>query len=162
MIEEFRDVKGYEGIYQVSDLGRVKSLPNKVRFSERIFTPTQSTGGYLKIILSKDGKKKTRNIHQLVAEAFLNHKPCGHKLIVNHINFNRQDNRLENLELDTQRNNTNQKHLKSTSEYTGVSWMKTSNKWISSIRINGKLKYLGLFACELKAAKAYQDALKAL
>ena len=84
------------------------------------------------------------------------------KLIVNHINFIRHDNRAENLEIDTNRNNTNQKHLNSSSEYTGVSWNKKYNKWVANIRINGKLKYLGLFACELKAAKAYQDALKAM
>ena len=159
MIEEFRDVKGFEGLYQVSNLGRVKSLKfNK----ERILRGCQGSGGYLHVSLTKDGNQKTRKIHQLVAEAFLGHTPCGMKLIVNHINFIRHDNRAENLEIDTNRNNTNQKHLNSSSEYTGVSWNKKYNKWVANIRINGKLKYLGLFACELKAAKAYQDALKAM
>ena len=159
MIEEFRDIPSYEGIYQVSDLGRVKSLKfNK----ERILRGGQGSGGYLTVGLIKDGKQKTRRVHKLVAEAFLNHTPCGYKLIVNHKNFIRHDNRAENLELDTARNNTNKKHLKSSSEYVGVSWRKNNNKWKAQIHINGKLKYLGLFACELKAAKAYQDALKAL
>ena len=166
MIEEFKDIKNYEGVYQVSDLGRVKSLARKDsigrRVNEKIMKYGSNRGGYLQVSLIKDGKQKTRYVHQLVAEAFLNHVPCGHKLIVNHINFIRQDNRAENLELDTNRNNCNRKHLKSSSEYTGVSWHKTSNKWISQINIKGKLKYLGLFTCELKAAKAYQDALKAL
>ena len=155
-MEEFRDIKGHEGSYQVSNLGRVKSLNfNK----ERILRGGQGSGGYLTVSLFKDGKQKTRRVHKLVAEAFLNHKPCGHKLVVNHINFIRHDNRADNLELDTNRNNCNRKHLKSSSEYTGVSWNKKSNIWIASIKINGKQKHLGSFTDELEASKAYQKAL---
>tara|TARA_R110002074_G_scaffold46167_1_gene119065 strand:- start:198 stop:698 length:501 start_codon:yes stop_codon:yes gene_type:complete len=166
MIEEFRDVPNYEGIYQVSNLGRVKSLARKDSMGrtvdEKILKPRINKGGYLRLGLNKDGKRKMRTVHQLVAMAFLNHVPCGHKLIVNHKNFIRQDNRAENLELDTNRNNTNRKHLKSSSKYTGVSWTKRNGKWTAQIRINGKQKHLGYFTCELKAAKAYQKALKAL
>tara|TARA_R110000796_G_scaffold36110_1_gene92388 strand:- start:8 stop:487 length:480 start_codon:yes stop_codon:yes gene_type:complete len=155
-MEEFKDVIGYEGLYQVSNLGRVKSL----KFGkERILKTTLNKGDYLQLDLNKDGKRKVRTVHQLVAEAFLGHVPCGHKLIVNHKNFIRHDNRAENLELDTQRNNANQKHLKSSSEYVGVSWHKFNNKWMASIYINGKLKYLGYFTEELEASKAYQKAL---
>jgi|TARA_R110000787_G_scaffold91828_1_gene193455 hypothetical protein len=166
MIEEFRDIVGYEGIYKVSNLGRVKSLARKDfigrPLNEKILKNCDNGNGYLHILLSKDCKKKLRTIHQLVAEAFLGHVPCGMKLIVNHKNFIRHDNRAENLEIDTARNNTNRKHLKSSSEYTGVSWHKKTKKWTSQIVINGKKKYLGLFACELEAAKAYQKALNAL
>ena len=159
MIEEFRDVVGYEGIYKVSNLGRVKSL----KFNrERILRGGKGIRGYLTVGLIKDGKQKTRRVHQLVAEAFLDHTPCGFKLVVNHINFIRHDNRAENLELDTTRNNCNKKHLKSSSEYVGVSWNKKANKWKAAIHINGKQKYLGYFTCELKAAYAYQKALNAL
>ena len=161
-MEEFRDIKNYEGMYQVSNLGNVKSLARKGCLVDRVFKPTARKDGYLRLTLNKYGKAKTRTVHQLVAEAFLNHVPCGHKLVVNHINFNRQDNRAENLELDTARNNTNRKHLKSSSEYTGVSWHKTRNKWRSQIVINGKKKHLGLFACELKAAYTYQTELNKL
>tara|TARA_R110000796_G_scaffold34762_1_gene89504 strand:- start:134 stop:613 length:480 start_codon:yes stop_codon:yes gene_type:complete len=159
MIEEFRDIPNYEGIYQVSNLGRVKSLKcNK----ERILKNGHNGKGYLHIMLSKDCIKKIRTIHQLVAEAFLGHVPCGHKLVVNHINFNRQDNRPQNLEIVTQRENSNKKHLSSSSKYIGVSWFKRDSKWKAYINLNGKRKNLGSFTCELKAAKAYQDALKAL
>jgi hypothetical protein len=120
----------------------------------------KSTRGYPRVDLKKDGKRKSRTVHQLVAEAFLNHKPCGYKLVVNHINFIKHDNRLENLEIDTQRNNTNQKHLKSSSEYVGVSWNKKAKKWKAGIRINGKTKYLGSFTCEKEASEAYQLKLK--
>lgn len=159
-MEIFRDIKNYEGLYQVSNLGNVKSLARKGCLTEKIMRPAKDNRGYLILSLRNDGKAKSRTIHQLVAEAFLNHVPCGHKLVVNHKNFNRHDNRAENLEVDTQRNNANQKHLKSSSEYTGVSWAKDAGKWISSIYINGKNKHLGYFYLELEAAYAYQTELK--
>ena len=156
MIEEFRDVVGYEGLYQVSNLGRVKSL----RFGkERIMKPTSEIGKYLKINLRKDGKAKRRTVHQLVAEAFLGHVPCGHAIEVDHINEDKLNNRLDNLQLLS---SAEHRGKGSYSKYTGVSWCKRNSKWISNIWINGKLKHLGYFTCELKAAKAYQDALKVL
>ena len=161
MIEEFKDIPNHEGLYQVSDLGRVKSL----RFGkERILPGTQGSSGYLVVGLRKEGKPKVRKIHQLVAEAFLGHVPCGYKIIVDHIDENPLNNRLDNLQLWSHRNNI-AKGFKSkggSSEYTGVSWDKVNNKWVAQIMINGKSKFLGRFTCELKAAKAYQDALKAL
>ena len=166
MEEEFRDVKGFEGLYQVSNLGRVKSLARKSftgkQLTEKTLKLSRASHGYLTLSLRKNGKQETRNVHQLVAEAFLGHTPCGLRLIVNHINFNTQDNRAENLEIDTQRNNSNQKHLKSSSEYVGVCWAKNRNKWISGIRINGKKKHLGYFTDEVEASEAYQKALNAL
>ena len=156
MEEIFKDIPNYEGSYQVSNLGNVKSLKYG---KERILKPASNGDGYLQVVLRKDGKSKTRTVHQLVAEGFLDHKPCGYKLIVNHINFIRHDNRAENLEIDTTRNNTNLKHLKSSSEYVGVSWDKDADKWMSRILINGKRKYLGRFTCEIEASKAYEKAL---
>ena len=134
-MENWKDIKGYEGIYQVSDLGNVKSLPRMVpsprglsRFiKERILKTGSNNGGYLSVILCKDGIMKTKSIHQLVAESFLNHIPFGRELVVNHINFTREDNKLENLEIISFRQNTNKKHLKSSSKYTGVFWMKNKN-----------------------------------
>tara|TARA_R110002072_G_C7647864_1_gene508437 strand:- start:34 stop:522 length:489 start_codon:yes stop_codon:yes gene_type:complete len=162
MIEEFRDVVGYEGIYKVSNLGRVKSLAHKRRFSERMLKPGEASNGYFIVVLRKKGKSNTKAVHQLVAEAFLGHTPCGYKLIVNHEDHDKLNNKLDNLEIITQRKNTDKKHIKSSSEYVGVSWDKVNNKWLSSIYINGKLKNLGRFACELKAAYTYQKALNAL
>ena len=152
--EEFRDVIGYEGLYQVSNLGNVKSIRGG---KERILKPRICNKGYFRVNISKWGSGKTKRIHQLVAMAFLDHKPNGYEgLIVNHINHNRTDNRLENLELVTQRENANLKHLSSSSKYTGVCWAKRSNKWLANIYVNGKLKHLGYFTNELDASHAYQ------
>jgi len=164
-MEEFRDVIGHEGMYQISNLGNVKSLARiDARGCHRrdkiLKTQYVSTSGYLVANLYKNGKMKTRTIHQLVAEAFLNHTPNGKKAnstIVNHINFDRTDNRLDNLELTTMRKNTNQKHLKSSSDYTGVHW--TKKKWRSKIVINGKQLHLGLYENEKEAGIKYFSAL---
>ena len=155
-MEIWRKIEGFEG-YEVSNLGRVKSL----KFGkERILKSGKDSGGYLIVVLSKDKIPKCKTIHKLVAMAFLDHIPDGtHKLVVNHIDFNRLNNNINNMEIISQRENTNRKHLKSTSKYTGVSWNKASKKWMSMIRINGKLKYLGYFNTELEAHKIYQNKL---
>jgi hypothetical protein len=156
--EIWKDIPEYEGYYLVSNLGRVKSIG----YGEERYLRLCLSNSYYKVDLYKDKKHTLKTVHQLVAEAYLGHTPCRHDIVVNHINFDRLDNRVLNLELITTRENTNKKHLKSTSKYTGVCWNKNSNKWVSKIVINGKQKHLGLFKCELAAAKAYQDKLKSL
>jgi hypothetical protein len=158
-MEIYKDVIGYEGIYQVSNLGNVKSL---IGNNEKMLKLCRNGGGYSTVNLYFNKNMKTRTIHQLVAEAFLNHKPSRYQLVINHIDFNRANNNVENLEVITTRENANQKHLKSSSQYTGVSWDKNRNKWISQIVINKKLKFLGRFINELDASEAYQKALRDL
>ncbi len=169
MIEIFKDIPGYEGIYQVSNLGNVKSLKRMVSdyrgermINERIRKPIFDNHGYLSVILSKNRTRKYTKIHQLVCIAFLNHKPNGHKLVIRHKNHIPNDNRLNNLEIATHRKCANKKHIISTSEFVGVSWAKERKKWLSGIRINGKTKYLGYFIDEYNAHLAYQKALSNL
>tara|TARA_R110002153_G_scaffold216451_1_gene369011 strand:- start:44 stop:538 length:495 start_codon:yes stop_codon:yes gene_type:complete len=160
-MEIWKEIKGYED-YEVSNLGRVKSL----RFNkEKILKPTLSgseKSKYLIVSLFKGGKGKTTHIHQLVAQAFLNHKPCGYKLVIDHQNGVRTDNRLENLQVITTRKNTSKGFKNCSSKHTGVYWMKKANKWRAHIYINGKNKHLGMFINELEAAEAYVKALKEL
>lgn len=163
MEEIWKDIVDYEGLYQVSNLGRVKSLERingrGIIVKERILKHGNDGKGYLMVGINKNGIQKTRKIHQLVAESFLNHKPCGKTIVVNHKNFIRSDNRLENLEIVTMRENGNQKHLKSTSKYTGVSWDPFNNKWKAQIYINKKTKNLGRFSTEEEAYSSYLNAL---
>jgi len=158
-MENWKDVKDYEGHYQVSDLGRVKSFK---RSEIIIKKPSKDAFGYYYVCLSKNGEVKTIKVHKLVAIAFLNHTPCGHTLVIDHINFDRSDNRLSNLRLISTRENTSKRSIEYSSQYTGVSWAKKSNKWVSYIRIDGKLKHLGYYNVEIDAHNAYQNELKTL
>ena len=166
--EVWKDVKNFEGIYQVSNIGRIKSLERyvnhwrggKKRVNEKIMLLSLDGHGYFRADLSFNGISKTRKVHQLVAESFLNHTPCGFKLVVNHIDFNKQNNNVDNLEIVTNRENSNMKHIKSKSKYVGVTFHTPSMKWCATIWINGKNKHLGYYYSELKASKAYQTALK--
>ena len=167
-LEEWKDILDYEGLYQVSNLGRVKGLKrtivrsNGVIYSakEKMITIHKSTNNYSIVMLNKDGVSKTKQLHQLVASTFLKYTPCPISAVINHIDHNRTNNLLSNLEIISQRENTNRKHLKSSSKYTGVCWDKTNKSWKSSIRINGKVKHLGTFKDELAASNAYETALK--
>tara|TARA_R110002126_G_scaffold55782_1_gene149507 strand:- start:470 stop:976 length:507 start_codon:yes stop_codon:yes gene_type:complete len=168
MKEEFREVKGYED-YEISNLGRVKSLARIVTtvrgsrvYKEKILKPGLGSNGYLVVVLSKGGKSKTKVVHQLVAESFLNHKPCGLKLVVDHINNVKTDNRLENLQIITNRENSSKDRKGGTSKYIGVTWFKRDKKWMAAIKIDGKRKHLGLFLDEKEAGQAYQVALNSL
>lgn len=112
MEEQWKDIKNYEGLYQVSNFGRVKSLPrtNKKRKikKEIIKVFTKSPNGYLKAGLSKEGKTKYYFVHRLVAEAFipnLENKPC-----VNHKDCNKKNNNLSNLEWVTHEENNSYKN----------------------------------------------------
>ena len=159
MKEQWKDITGYEEIYQVSNQGRVKSLKWG---KERILKMCLDGCGYCIVCLCKNSIKTTAKIHKLVAIAFLGHIRCGYKLVVNHKDFNKLNNCVDNLEIVTQRENTNKKHLKSSSDFVGVSWDKDRNRWASKITIEGKTKYLGRFTDEVEASKAYQSALNNL
>lgn len=155
-MEIYKDIIGYENHYQVSNLGNVKSLKGK---TSKILVPILNEWGYLQVSLSKNNVQKVYAVHQLVTISFLNHVPKGHDKVVNHINFIRTDNRLENLEIVTNRENCNLKHIKSSSQYTGVSFRKDKNKWAAEISIDGKKVRLGHHVTEIETYLAYQTAL---
>lgn len=165
-MEVFKDVPGYEGMYQVSNLGNVKSLKRLnslgMVINEKILKPHHCDTLYYFVNLYNKKHVKSWKIHQLVAMAFLDHKPCGYTKVVNHKNHNRQDNRVENLEIVTSRENVSKSHIKSSSIYVGVNFDKKTKKWKSQIVIGNKKVYLGLYTNEIDAHYAYQNKLKTL
>lgn len=104
-MEIWKDIKGYEGLYQVSNMGRVKTLNYNHTGMERVLKESPARGGYKKVILCRENKCKTYQTHRLVAEAFIPNpegKPC-----TDHINTIRTDNRVENLRWVTRKENSN-------------------------------------------------------
>lgn len=101
-MEIWNDIPGFEGLYQVSDCGQVKSFPRKGAWKERILKPGLDTSGYHHVRLCKDGKVKTFLIHRLVALAFLEGETS---LTVNHIDECKTNNHVSNLEYMTQADN---------------------------------------------------------
>ncbi len=161
-LEFWKDILGYDGHYQVSNLGRVKSIKFN---NEKILKGGINSGGYLVVSLILNKKQFSASIHQLVAMAFLGHVPDGtQKIVVDHINNIKTDNRAENLQLITSRENTEKYHLtrKTSSKYTGVTWHKRLKKWMAKITIDYKQTHLGYFNCETAAHIAYQKALNNL
>lgn len=112
-MEEWRDIEGYEGIYQVSNEGRVKSLNYHRQGFEQILSLTTSNRGYLRVWLSsEDGKGNIELVHRLVGKAFI---PNPNNLPqINHKDECKTNNSVENLEwCDQKYNNTyNDRHLK--------------------------------------------------
>lgn len=94
--EIWKDIEGYEGYYQVSNLGRVKSLGNKSNHKQPIILKQALVLGYKCVSLSKNRKAKMKKVHVLVAQAFLENKKKG--LQVNHKDGNKRNNCVYNLE----------------------------------------------------------------
>ena len=106
MKEEWKDIKGYENLYQVSSLGRVKSLrDNKGNYREKILKPCPNKIGYNYINLCKDGKIKKCLVHRLVAQSFIEN--LNNYTQVNHKDENKQNNYADNLEWCTPKYNSN-------------------------------------------------------
>lgn len=104
MSEIWKDIKGYEGLYQASNLGRIKSLRNYHQ-TGRILKTFKRPNGYLIVTLCNRGKQTTKSVHRLVAETFIEKE--SNKDQVNHKNGNKEDNRVDNLEWCTCKENIN-------------------------------------------------------
>lgn len=104
MKEIYKDIEGYEGLYQVSNLGNVKSVSRYVLCRdgqhkpvyEKIISPGNNGAGYLFVYLWKDNKSKRYYIHQLVAKTFIENSNNYNK--INHKDFNKKNNTIYNLE----------------------------------------------------------------
>ena len=158
MKEIWKDIPKYEGVYLVSNLGRVKRIYFK---TSRILKPGLTKQGYPMVVLSIHNIRRTFAVHKLVAITFLNHTPCGNKLVIDHINGIKTDNRIINLQELTQRDNVTRNPI-GKSKYRGVSFNKRDNRWVSNIKHNGKRISLGSFKTEIEASEAYENKLKTI
>ena len=156
MIEVFKDVPNYEGIYQVSNLGNVKSL----KWNKEIIMKQGISSRYLAVNLRKENVSKTYRVHVLVAMAFLDFKPNKQVLTIDHKNGVRTDNRLENLQIVTQRINILKDRKRNISNFAGVKKNKKLNKWTAQMKINKKFIHLGVFENEEDAGKIYEKAIE--
>jgi hypothetical protein len=156
-IEIWRDIKNYEGIYQISNLGNVRNTKTL-----RILKACTDSHGYKYVHLYRGGKSKYPRIHRLIALNFIpnnNNKPC-----VDHIDNDPSNNKLSNLRWSTiSENNMNKStNVRNTSGYKGVSFHKRRNKWQAYIKINGKMIYIGIYADMEDAKEARQIKAKEL
>jgi hypothetical protein len=163
--EIWKSVSNYEGLYEVSNMGRVKSVERIVemngfkKLKKELISIGFKNKKYLAVRLYKNSIHRDFKVHQLVAMVFLGHTPDGTtKIVVDHINDNPKDNRLENLRLLTNRENVSRRG--GTSKYVGVCWNKENKKWQAEIYFNKKKKFLGSFDNEESAFFSYQNALK--
>jgi len=105
-LETWKPVVGYEGLYEVSDRGNVRSMGRITagrRLRGRTLRPGRWKGGHLFVVLWKDGQARNRAVHSLVAEAFLGPRPEGHEVC--HTDGDSTNNRPENLRYDTRKGN---------------------------------------------------------
>lgn len=98
MEEIWKDITGYEGLYQVSNLGRVRNVK-----SFKILKPSYGVDGYLQLCLTKGSKKSTKKIHRLVAQAFMEN--INNYETIDHIDCNKTNNNVNNLEWCTREEN---------------------------------------------------------
>ena len=168
--EIWKEVPNYEGHYEVSNRGNVRSMDRFVttkngrkRFYKGKVVKGDVNNGYRRTSFSINSKTRTYKFSQLVAMAFLGHKPNGHSLVIDHVNGIRSDDRLENLRIVTKRENTSECFRSDrdnlSSSYTGVYWCNTKSKWVSGITYDGLSVNLGVFNDEHEAYRAYQKAL---
>ena len=134
-------VLGYEMIYEVSSFGRIRNIS---KFKNRILNPRKTKDGYLYLELSSYYKRATKKVHRIVAESFLGRvdNKC-----VNHIDGNKLNNNISNLEWISTRDNCIHRSSmsKKSSKYANITWDKNNGKWRAQVYVNKKQRYIGTF-----------------
>lgn len=152
-MEIWKDIKDYEGLYQISNLGRVKSMK-----TNRYLKPSINTSGYYRVGLSKDYKSTQYKVHRLVAVHFIDN-PSDYP-VINHINGNKVDNTAHNLEWVTHRENSCHGFIgkDTSSKFIGVNNGRTKRSkndiWRARITYKGKNIDLGSYKTQEDAYNA--------
>lgn len=163
VMEIFKDITETDGKYSVSNLGNIKRNHsetidkwNRKRITnEKILKPCLVGKGYFEVTLRVNKENIKRYVHRLVAIEFI---PNVNQLPeVNHKDFDKLNNCIDNLEYVTNRENTNHRFQfeNKSSKLQGVTWNKKKQKWQSQKMIQGKRTYLGLFETETEAHQKY-------
>lgn len=169
--EVWKSIPNYEGLYSISTFAKVKSLQRigyqGREITEKILKKSINTHGYNVVTICNRQGKPTIKVHVLMAIVFKNHIPGsrnekGELLVSDHIDNNKLNDHVDNIQVITARKNTSKDQKGGSSEYIGVFWCNTTSRWMSRIYIKGKYKYIGTFHDELEAAKAYQNKLKTI
>jgi hypothetical protein len=145
MKEIYKDIKGYEGYYQISNLGNVKSVERIIKregkgdypVNEKIVKSNSNGNGYLIINLRKDKKRKSFLVHRLVAQTFINNPEVLPQ--VNHIDEDTMNNTLDNLEWCTAKYNINHSKAKPVFQYSLTGEL--IKEWESATTIESDLGY---------------------
>jgi hypothetical protein len=168
----WRPVKGFEGSYHISNYGEVKSLGRQILFKrynpklkrwhrERIMKPSVTKQGYLKVQLFDNCDYTIKAVAHLVWDAFGDKPRDGHRLQVDHKDGDCANNRIDNLQLLTNRANTSKGWRQNGKKLpTGVSWDKSKGRYVTSIRIDGHNYHLGRYKTAELASAVYQNKLK--
>ncbi len=161
--EIWKSIPGYEGMYEVSDKGNVRSIERlvttregiKQKYSGFLLKPELTANGYHRVTLSKNNKTNRMSVHRIVLAAFVGQDDC----CVDHINEDKVDNRLSNLRYCSMRQNAvwGKYKTKKNSSLYGVTRTRY-NTYRARIIVNRRRLHLGQFSDELEAAIAYKIA----
>ena len=153
MSEIWKPIAGYGDKYQASNTGKIRSLDyNKTKKAKNLKT-WKNESGYHLVSLSFKGKVFRRVVHVLIAETFFGKKRNG--LDINHKDYNKGNNHIENLEFVTRSQNHLHKYLRTGKR--GVHFIKKRNVFRAQIKYKGKNIFLGRFKDKEKAYQAYYD-----
>lgn len=154
--EEWKPIKGYEGLYEISNFGRVKSSSGIIKKT------SHTTRGYENISLNKMGDQKSIMVHLLVWDYFGDRPRDGRKLQVDHIDNNKSNNHINNLQLLTPRENSAKRIVQLGRKQNLPLGVCTSskNRFRAKIKIGQTNIYLGQFKTPEDASEAYKKALE--